>query len=119
SWLLRGGTLVTLDPAQPVVGGDLLIREGRISAVGAMGDIDLASVPAGTQVLPVSGCLVLPGLVQAHTHLCQTLCRGRADDLPLLSWLRERVWPYEAALTERAIAVAARLACAELLLSGT
>ena len=63
--------------------------------------------------------VILPGLVQAHIHLCQTLCRGRADDLRLLDWLRLRVLPYEAALSEADITLAAQLACAELLLSGT
>ncbi len=112
--LLRGGTLVTMDPAREIVAGDLLIEKGRITALGA-----IPEVPVGTEVLDATGCLVMPGLVQAHVHLCQTLCRGQAEDLPLLSWLRERVWPYEAALSEEATAVSAQLGCAELLLSGT
>ncbi len=84
------------------------------SGAGAATDRD-----ADAQYIDARGCIVLPGLVQAHTHLCQTLCRGHADDLPLLEWLRQRVWPYEAALDERAMRAAARLACAELLLGGT
>jgi len=61
----------------------------------------------------------MPGLVQAHVHTCQTLARGRADDLELLDWLRTVVWPYEAALDEAALTASAELACAELLLGGT
>lgn len=116
--LIRGGVLVTMDPTQEVRVGNLLVVGERIAAVGL---IDPHQVPADTEVevIDAQGCLVMPGLVQAHVHLCQTLCRGQAEDLPLLAWLRERVWPYEAALSEEAAATAARLGCAELLLSGT
>jgi 5-methylthioadenosine/S-adenosylhomocysteine deaminase len=62
---------------------------------------------------------VLPGFVQTHIHLCQTLFRGMADDRPLLAWLRERIWPLEAAHDARSIATAARVAAAELILGGT
>ena len=117
SWLLRGGTLVTVDKALPVVRGDLLIVDGIIAVIGAAASSDPRSV--GVPVLDVSGCVVLPGLVQAHIHLCQTLGRGLADDLPLLRWLSERVLPYEAALNEQDIALAAQVGVAELLLSGT
>lgn len=118
-YLLRGGLLLTQDftgTAPQVIAGDLLIQDGRIKALGAVPE---ALIPAGVRVLPVSGCAVMPGLVQAHIHLCQTLCRGAADDLPLLAWLRERLFPYEAALTEDDITLAAQLGTAELLLSGT
>jgi cytosine/adenosine deaminase-related metal-dependent hydrolase len=115
--ILRGGTILTVDPQRRVLAGDLLIEDGRIAAIVGPGE-SLPTV-ASPRVLDVRGCAVMPGLVQAHTHLCQTLCRGAADDLPLLAWLRERVWPYEAALDERAMRAATRLAIAELLLSGT
>jgi len=111
--LLRGGTILTVDAARRVVRGDLLIRDGEIAALGTF------DVPPGTHAIDASGCVVMPGLVQAHVHLCQTLCRGQADDLPLLAWLREKVWPYEASLDERAMRACARLGIAELLLSGT
>jgi cytosine/adenosine deaminase-related metal-dependent hydrolase len=61
----------------------------------------------------------MPGLVQAHVHTCQTLARGRADDMELLDWLRKVIWPYEAALDAEAAGASAELACAELLLGGT
>ncbi len=66
--------------------------------------------------MAVSSC---PGWCKPRTHLCQTLCRGAADDLPLLEWLRARVWPYEAALDEFSLRAAVRVAAAELLLGGT
>jgi 5-methylthioadenosine/S-adenosylhomocysteine deaminase len=115
-YLLRGGVLLTQEAARPVLAGDLLVTKGRIQALGA---VPPEAVPAGVQVLSAHGCAVLPGLVQGHVHLCQTLCRGAADDLPLLAWLRERLFPYEAALSEDDITLAAQLGAAELLLSGT
>jgi 5-methylthioadenosine/S-adenosylhomocysteine deaminase len=67
----------------------------------------------------VRGGYVLPGLIQTHIHLCQTLFRGFADDLPLMDWLRRRVWPMEAAHTPATLRASTRLATTELLASGT
>ena len=61
---------------------------------------------------------LLPGFIQTHVHLCQTLFRGYADDLPLLDWLRTRIWPMEAAHTPASLRAATRLAASELLLLG-
>jgi 5-methylthioadenosine/S-adenosylhomocysteine deaminase len=116
--VIAGGTVVTMDAARRVVSGDVLVDGGRIVAIGHDATAQL-SHDAAAQRIDASGCIVLPGLVQAHTHLCQTLCRGAADDLPLLEWLRLRVWPYEAALDDVAMRAAVRLAAAELLLGGT
>ena len=70
-------------------------------------------------MIDARGGYVLPGLIQTHVHLCQTLFRGFADDLPLMDWLRTRVWPMEAAHTPATLRAAARLATTELLASGT
>ena len=70
-------------------------------------------------MIDAGGGYVLPGLIQTHIHLCQTLFRGSADDLPLLEWLRRRVWPMEAAHNPASLRAAARLAALELLTSGT
>jgi 5-methylthioadenosine/S-adenosylhomocysteine deaminase len=113
--VVTGGTIVTMDGARRVLTGDIVVENGVIVEIVRSHN----KTDAADQRIDASGCIVLPGLVQAHTHLCQTLCRGAADDLPLLEWLRQRVWPYEAALDERAMRAAARLACAELLLGGT
>ena len=114
SYVLRGGTILPVDDKASAGPADLLIIDGQIQAIGP-------SLPAPPSV-PVLDCrnsIVMPGLVQAHIHLCQTLCRGRADDLNLLDWLRLRLLPYEAALSEADITLAAQLGVAELLLSGT
>ena len=89
---LTSATILTMNDARAVVAGDLSIRDGRIAAVGAVDP-----TWRHDRVIDVGGALVLPGFVQTHVHLCQTLFRGLADDRPLLSWLRERVWPLEAA----------------------
>src|SRR5215831_16021614 len=112
--LLENACIVTMDAARRVLHGSVLVENGRITQVGAR-----VSIPPGTKIVDCSGCIVLPGLVQAHVHLCQTLARGRADDAVLLDWLRGAVWPYEAALDAQAAVASALLGCAELLLGGT
>ena len=70
-------------------------------------------------IIDAHGGWVLPGFVQTHVHLCQTLFRGYADDLTLMDWVRTRVWPMEAAHTPSTLRAAARLGISELLASGT
>ncbi len=112
---VRGGTVVTMDAARTVALRDILIGPfGRIEAVVAPGP------PApGERTVDARGMVVVPGLVQSHVHLCQTLFRGSCEDLPLLRWLRERTWPLEAAHDATSLRASARLGIAELLLGGT
>jgi 5-methylthioadenosine/S-adenosylhomocysteine deaminase len=102
-----------MNDAFDVLDGDVSIRDGRIAAVG------VAIADPHDRVVEAHGGYVLPGFVQTHVHLCQTLFRGFADDLPLMDWLRRRVWPMEAAHTPASLRAAARLATTELLASGT
>ena len=113
--VFRGGTILTIDPQHRVVAGDVATLDGVLVQVGG------AYTPQTSdyEIVDCSGCVVMPGLVQAHVHTCQTLARGRADDLELLDWLRTVIWPYEARLDEAAAGASAELACAELLLGGT
>jgi 5-methylthioadenosine/S-adenosylhomocysteine deaminase len=113
SILIKGGTLVTMDEKDSIVRGDVLIRDGRIAEIA--GHIEAG----GSDVIDAVGCAVLPGFVQTHLHLCQTLFRGAADDLSLIDWLRKRVWPLEAAHTAESIRASARLSIAELIKGGT
>src|SRR5438067_10693674 len=110
--LIRGGTVVTMDVANTIVMGDVLVRGGRIVSIGD------ASGPAD-MTIDARGCAVLPGFVQAHVHLCQTLFRGAADDLELIDWLKRRVWPLEAAHDASSLRASARLGVAELIRGGT
>lgn len=65
------------------------------------------------------GKLLLPGLINTHTHVSMTLMRNFADDLPLMPWLNERIWPFESKTGSEEIAVGAKLGMAEMLLGGT
>lgn len=114
--IIKGGTVITVDAADRILRADLLISDGRIARIAEGG---LAEVPAGAEVIDASGRLVLPGFVQTHVHLCQTIMRGYGDDLRLLDWLRERIWPMEAAHTPESVYASARLGIAEMMLGGT
>ena len=114
--LIAGGTVVTMNDAREVVAADVLI--GSDGAIAALLPPE-SPVPSGARVIDAAGCLVVPGLVQAHLHLCQTLFRGLSEERPLLAWLRERIWPLEAAHDAASLRASARLGIAELLLTGT
>jgi 5-methylthioadenosine/S-adenosylhomocysteine deaminase len=112
---IRAGTVVTMDPLRTLTVADILIDDdGRIAALAPVDD----HLPADHSI-DASGLVVVPGLVQAHTHLCQTLFRGLAEDRALLPWLTERIWPLEAAHDPASMRASARLGIAELLLGGT
>jgi 5-methylthioadenosine/S-adenosylhomocysteine deaminase len=113
SLLLRNATILTMDDGLTLVEGSVSIRDGRIAAVGDVAEADHDTV------IDARGGYVLPGFVQTHVHLCQTLFRGFADDMPLLEWLKTRVWPMEAAHTPSTLRASVRLAAAELLRTGT
>src|SRR5689334_5163617 len=113
SLLIRGGTVVTMNDAYDIVEGDVSIKDGLIVAIAA----NISE--RHDRVVEARGGYILPGFIQTHIHLCQTLFRGYADDLPLMEWLRTRVWPMEAAHTPETLRAAARLAATELLASGT
>ncbi|MBA3514441.1 MAG: 5'-deoxyadenosine deaminase [Pyrinomonadaceae bacterium] len=113
SILIKGGTLITMDDQDSIVSGDLLITDGQIQDI-AGGKSAKAKVE-----IDARGCVVLPGFVQTHIHLCQTLFRGAADDLSLIDWLKKRIWPMEAAHSVRSLRASARLGIAELIKGGT
>src|ERR1051325_3435505 len=113
SILIKNGTIVTMDADNSIVRGDLLIRDGRIASVG---ESDASKID---ETIDANGSAVLPGFVQTHIHLCQTLFRGAADDLSLLDWLKKRIWPMEAAHSATSIRASARLGIAELIKGGT
>ena len=114
--LIVGGTVVTMNAARDVIEADVLVApDGSIAELRPAG----SPVPDDSRVIDAAGCFVVPGLVQAHVHLCQSLFRGLAEERPLLAWLRERIWPLEAAHDAASLRASARLGMAELLLSGT
>jgi 5-methylthioadenosine/S-adenosylhomocysteine deaminase len=113
STLIRNATIVTMNDRLEIVEGSVVVRDRRIVSIG--------NEPEGhyDTVVNARGGYLLPGFIQTHIHLCQTLFRGSADDMPLLEWLKRRVWPMEAAHTPGSLRASTRLAVAELLLSGT
>jgi len=113
SVLFRNATILTMDDRLTVTDGSVSVRDGRIAAVG-----DVPDQPHDT-VIDARGGYLLPGFIQTHVHLCQTLFRGFADDMPLLEWLRLRVWPMEAAHSPSTLRASVQLAAAELLRTGT
>lgn len=113
SLLIRNATIVTMNDAFDVVEGSVSIRDGRIASIGP------EPREPHDAVIDAGGDYLLPGFIQTHIHLCQTIFRGYADDLRLLDWLRTCVWPMEAAHDRASLRAAARLACHELLRSGT
>jgi 5-methylthioadenosine/S-adenosylhomocysteine deaminase len=106
-----------MDAAGTVLCGDLLVRDGTIAALGPTVPAALGAGRADAE-FDAAGALVLPGFVHGHLHLCQTLFRGLAEQNDLLRWLRERIWPLEAAHTAASIAASARLGLCELLAGG-
>ncbi len=111
SLLLRGGLLVTQDAARRILQGDVLVEEGRIAAIG---DVDAKA----DEVLDCTGCAVLPGLINTHQHVANTLLRGLADDVPLEAML-ERAFAVDAKFTRRDVQIGALLGCLEMIRSGT
>jgi 5-methylthioadenosine/S-adenosylhomocysteine deaminase len=113
SLLIRSGIVLTMNDRFDIIEGDVSIRNGRVAAIASN------ITDSHDRVIDAGGGYVLPGFIQTHIHLCQTLFRGYADDLHLMDWLRTRVWPMEAAHTPDTLRAAARLATTELLSSGT
>src|SRR6476619_53023 len=117
--IIRGGTVVTMDGARRVIeNGGVAIKGCRIVAVDDTADIDRQYV--ARDVINAAGKVVIPGLINGHTHVPMTLFRGIADDLDLQEWLTKYIFPAEAKnVTEDFVRVGTRLGLAEMLRSGT
>ncbi|MFT4932285.1 MAG: 5-methylthioadenosine/S-adenosylhomocysteine deaminase [Natronomonas sp.] len=111
---LRVANGEVLRPDATVESADVLVdvEAGEIVAVGP-------DIGAGDETLDADGGLVIPGLVNAHTHVAMTLMRGYADDKPLGAWLQEDIWPIEAELTPEDVRAGAELGVLEMIKSGT
>ena len=118
TWILNS-TLLTQDSRRRAFEGHLLIEDGRIAEITTKRPSITARAAKEIDVVDAEGLTVLPGFVQAHIHLCQTLFRNQADDLELLDWLAKRIWVMEAAHTEETLNTSALLGIHELISSGT
>lgn len=112
-WLI-GGTVLTQDNSRRALKANIRIQDNLIV------DITTKSPSKGkAEIVDCSGLTLLPGFVQAHVHLCQTLFKNQADDLELLDWLSKRIWVMEAAHTPDTLYTSAKMGIYELLSSGT
>ncbi|MDQ7823119.1 MAG: amidohydrolase [Candidatus Eremiobacteraeota bacterium] len=92
---------------------DIYLKEGLISKIGTLQSFD------ADEVLDAQGKIALPSFFNTHTHAAMTLLRGYADDMFLQEWLEKKIWPAEARLSEEDVYWGARLACLEMIKSGT
>lgn len=115
--VVRGDFVLPMTAGEPVLhDGAVAVQDGRIVAVGPASEVDARFTAADE----LRGGIVLPGLVNTHGHAAMVLYRGLGDDLPLETWLQERIWPAESRFTNpETIAAGTELAVAEMLASGT
>lgn len=111
--LLKNGYVVTQNSQRETFTADILIENDRIV------NIDKNLPEENHRLFNMEGLVLIPGFVQSHVHLCQTLFRNLADDMELLDWLQKRIWPFEMAHNEDSLRASARLGLAEMLLGGT
>jgi len=116
--LIRNGSVLTMDPQGTLIEtGAVAVSGDRIVKVEKE-DALTASYQA-TKTIDAQGGIIMPGLVNTHTHAAMTCFRGLADDLPLMTWLNDYIFPAEAKLTFDIVYDGTRLACSEMILSGT
>lgn len=117
--VIHNGLIVTMNPAFEIIESGIIgIHAGKIAYLGK--ETPESPVPGARKKIDAKGCIVMPGLVNTHTHLPMTLFRGLADDLPLDLWLNEHIFPAEAKhIQPESVRWATLLACCEMLLSGT
>lgn len=117
--LVVGGTIVTMDESRRVIeDGAIAIKAGRIVAIGERNEI--VGHFTSRQRVDATGKIIIPGLINGHTHIPMTLFRGLADDLDLQDWLTKYIFPAEAKnVTEEFVRVGTRLGLAEMIRGGT
>jgi 5-methylthioadenosine/S-adenosylhomocysteine deaminase len=118
--LITGGTLITMSAGMDIIEDSIVgIKDGLIVTVGQNKDGGLAAFQT-KETIDAAGCIVMPGLVNTHTHLPMVCFRGMADDLPLMDWLTKHIFPAEARFVNKKMVYdGAMLAMAEMILSGT
>lgn len=116
--LLHAALIVTQDPQRRILeNASLAVSQGRVAAVGPREE--LVGVWKAERELDLGNMLVLPGLVNAHTHAAMTFLRGLADDMPLMDWLKRRIFPVERRLTPEIVRLGSLMGYAEMLRTGT
>lgn len=111
---IKDATIVTQDEARRVLHGDVLVEDGRITHVG-----EAKGRKEADRTLDGRGQVLMPGLVNLHTHLAMGLLRGHGDDMHLEAWLKDRIWPAEDRIGEAEMRAGADLGLLELIRGGT
>ena len=114
SILIKNANILTQNNKREIIEGDLYIEDSII--------VDLSSKPINTEAdykLDCKNKIVLPGLINTHTHIPMTLLRGYSDDMILNKWLTESIWPIESKLDDKSIEIGTKLGILELIESGT
>ena len=115
--LVTNGIVLTMDAQNTRYDpGAVAVKGNAITAVGPMAAFDDWHV---RRVIDTGGGIIMPGLVNTHTHAAMTCFRGLADDLPLQQWLEDHIFPAESRLDQNMVYKGTLLACAEMILSGT
>jgi len=114
--LVHNGTILTMDDQDRIIPNGLLTISGN--TIDYIGKDKKDSISAEKE-LDAEGGLILPGLINGHTHAAMTLFRGLADDLPLMDWLHNYIFPAEGKMDGDFVRVGTLLACAEMIMSGT
>jgi 5-methylthioadenosine/S-adenosylhomocysteine deaminase len=115
--LVANGTVLTLDAnGTEIRNGAVAIARDSIAAVGPAEEL---SDWRASRIIDARGGIIMPGLINTHTHASMTCFRGLADDLQLMTWLNDHIFPAEAKLDDQKVYFGALLACAEMIMSGT
>lgn len=115
--LIKNAYIISMNENREIFNhGSLLIENGIIAAIGKVQD---HLIREDAEIYDGEGKILLPGFVNTHVHLSQQLGRGIADDVDLLTWLRERVWPYESSFDSEDSYISSLACCVELIKSGT
>ncbi|KAK9120150.1 hypothetical protein Scep_018243 [Stephania cephalantha] len=117
--LLHSAVIVTMDSQNRVyLNGAIAIEGDKIVSIGESSHLLREFDRQPHEIVDLSGRLLLPGFINTHVHTSQQLARGIADDVDLLTWLHQRIWPYEAAMTDEDSYISTLLCGIELIHSG-
>lgn len=113
---IKNGYLITMNAKRDIYEkGSILIQDDKIQQIG---QIDESKLTPNVEIFDATGKIIMPGLINTHVHTSQQLARGIADDVDLLVWLIERIWPYESSLEYEDALVSSLACCVELIKTG-
>ena len=117
--IIHSGTIITANPDFDIIeDGIVCIKKGRLERIEPRRDGSL--IPEANEIIDAKGGIIMPGLVNTHTHLPMSIFKGLADDLPLMTWLNEHIFPAESKhIKAESVRLGSFLSCAEMILSGT